>query len=215
VRILIAEDDAASRALLERLLVRWGHEVVVATDGAEAWAVLQQDDAPELAVLDWMMPKMDGLEICRRARGDERLRSLYVIILTARTQRNDLVEGLEAGADDYVTKPFEAGALRARLGVGARVVRLQRELRGRVSDLEQALSRVDQLHGLLPICSFCKKVRDDTHYWHRVEAYVEAHSAARFSHGVCPECLESRLKPELEEARRRRESGHEPEPPEE
>ena len=204
MRILIAEDDSASRALVERFLLRWGHEVVVATDGDEAWAVLQQDDPPELALLDWMMPGMDGIDVCRRARADERLRSLYIIMLTARTDREDLVHGLEAGADDYVTKPCEAGALRARLGVGVRVVALQRELKGRVKELEEALSRVDQLHGLLPICSYCKSVRDDSDYWHNVEAYVEAHSAARFSHGVCPTCLETRLKPELEDLKRRR-----------
>ena len=204
MRILVAEDDSASRALVERFLLRWGHDVVVATDGDEAWAALQQDDPPELALLDWMMPGMDGIEVCRRARADEQLRSLYIIMLTARTDREDLVQGLEAGADDYVTKPFEAGGLRARLGVGARVVALQRELKGRVRELELALSRVDQLHGLLPICCYCKSVRDDSDYWHNVEAYVEAHSAARFSHGVCPTCLETRLKPELEDFKRRR-----------
>ena len=106
-----------------------------------------------------------------------------------------------------MSKPFDAAVLRARLDVGARVLRLQRELQERVRDLEQALSRVDQLHGLLPICSYCKRVRDDKQYWHRVEAYVEAHSAARFSHGVCPDCYENELKPEMEKAKGRRASG--------
>jgi CheY-like chemotaxis protein len=207
MKVLIAEDDPPALELLEKVLGRWGYEVVTATNGEEAWAALRRDDAPALAILDWMMPDVDGLEVCRRLRADPRLRAVYVIILTARSDRDDLVLGLEAGADDYVSKPFDAAALRARLLVGSRVVKLQRELQERVLDLEQALSRVDQLHGLLPICSYCRKVRDDSHYWHRVEAYIEAHSAARFSHGVCPDCYERVLKPEMEEAKRRRAAG--------
>src|SRR5439155_1751234 len=123
-------------------------------DGAAAWDALQREDAPNLAILDWMMPGLDGLEICRRARGRTNARPLYIILLTARAQRQDTIDGLGAGADDFVTKPFDPAELRARVSVGVRVVELQRELAARIADLEAALARVDQLHGILPICSY-------------------------------------------------------------
>ena len=204
MRILIAEDDRVSRRLLESHLLKWGHEVVVVEDGGQALAALQRDDAPELAILDWMMPGMDGVEICRRIRAGGYSRPLHIILLTARISREDLVEGLEAGADDYVTKPFDPPELRARVRVGMRIIELQRDLQERVRELEEALAQVDHLQGLLPICAYCKKIRDDRNYWHQVESYVTARTAARFSHGICPDCLENVIKPQLEEGRRQR-----------
>ena len=204
MRILVAEDSPVSRFLLETHLKKWGHEPVMAVDGTAAWDVMQRDDAPALAILDWMMPGMDGLEVCRRARARTEAGPLYIILLTARTERQDTVDGLDAGANDFVTKPFDAGELRARVSVGVRVVELQGELAARIADLEQALARVDTLHGILPICSYCKKVRNDTDSWQQVEAYVSEHSAVRFNHGVCPECVKSVLQPELDELRRTR-----------
>jgi len=204
MRILIAEDDRVSRRLLESHLLKWGHEVVVVEDGGQALAALQRDDAPELAILDWMMPGMDGVEICRRIRAGRSSRPLHIILLTARIGREDLVEGLEAGADDYVTKPFDPPELRARVRVGMRIIELQRDLQERVRELEEALAQVDHLQGLLPICAYCKKIRDDRNYWHQVESYVTARTAARFSHGICPDCLENVIKPQLEEGRRQR-----------
>ena len=133
-------------------------------------------------------------------------RPLYIILLTARADRQDAIDGLGAGADDYVTKPFDAAELRARVSVGVRVVELQVEVAARIADLEEALARVDQLHGILPICSYCKKVRNDSDSWQQVEAYVSAHSAVRFSHWVCPECVKSVLQPELDELRQARAS---------
>ena len=206
MRILVAEDSSVSRFLLETSLKKWGHEPVTTVDGTAAWEALQRDDAPALAILDWMMPGMDGVEVCRRARARKDARPLYIILLTARTDRQDTVDGLGAGADDFVTKPFDAAELRARVSVGVRVVELQGELAARIADLERALARVDQLHGILPICSYCKKVRNDSDSWQQVEAYVSAHSAVRFSHGVCPECVKTVLQPELDELRRARAS---------
>ena len=202
MRILVAEDDPVSRRLLETHLKKWGHEPVTAMDGAAAWEWMQSEGAPALAILDWMMPGMDGLEVCRRARARTGGPPLYIILLTARATLQDTIDGLGAGADDFVTKPFDAAELQARVSVGVRVVALQHELAARIADLEQALARVDELHGILPICSYCKKVRSDGDSWQQVEAYVSAHSAARFSHGVCPECLETVMRPELEERRR-------------
>jgi len=199
MRILIADDDAVSRRLLERTLQDWGYEVAIARDGAEAWAALSGEDRPQLAVLDWMMPGLDGPELCRRTRAMDAQIPVYVILLTARAERADVVAGLEAGADDYVIKPFDRAELRARLHVGARVLQLQLSLADRVRELEDALSKVKLLQGLLPICAYCKRVRDDRNYWQQVENYVTDRSAARFSHSICPSCYEREVRPQLEE----------------
>lgn len=198
MRMLIAEDDPVSRRVLEATLMKWGHEVVVTCDGGEAWDALQREDAPSLAILDWMMPGMDGVEICRRARqAGGGLASLYIILLTAKGGKEDTIAGLEAGADDYLTKPFDRDELRARVQVAARVVELQHSLTSRLSELEEALSQVKQLQGILPICSYCKNVRDDQNYWQRVESYISDHSEARFSHSICPDCYETTVKSQL------------------
>jgi CheY-like chemotaxis protein len=202
--VLIAEDDPPSRRLLEATLRRWGHEVAVTTDGDEAWAALQRPEAPSVAILDWMMPGLDGVEICRRLRAQGSPTPPYVILLTANTRRADVVAGLEAGADDYVGKPFDHDELRARIIVAARVVELRRKLAERVRELETAMSRVKQLHGLLPICAYCKKIRDDRNYWQQVEQYVSAHSDAQFSHGICPQCYEQMIAPQLRAMREAR-----------
>jgi phosphoserine phosphatase RsbU/P len=193
MRILIAEDEPVARRLLQKSLERWGYDPVVCTDGTEALAGLMAPDGPAVAVLDWMMPGLDGLEVCRRVREAARPRQPYLILLTGRSRTEDVVAGLTAGADDYLTKPVHRGELEARLGVASRVVQLQERLAARVQELELALSRVRQLQGLLPICSYCKRVRDDKNYWSQVEHYIVEHLDVRFSHGICPSCLEAVL----------------------
>jgi CheY-like chemotaxis protein len=200
VRILIADDDEVSLAALEAVLARRGHSVVTAADGEEAWAVLAGENPPPVAVLDWEMPGADGPELCRRARADERLRGTYLILLTARGGRADVVDGLQAGANDYVTKPFHPAELGARVGVGLEVARLQAELAGRVRELEAALAQVRQLKGLLPICGYCKSIRDDQNYWHGVAEYLQAHSDVEFTHSICPGCWDQVVRPECERA---------------
>ncbi len=128
MRILIAEDDPVSRRLLETFLVKWGYDVVVAGDGAQAWKVLQREDAPKLVVLDWMMPGMDGVQVCCEVRNRADRPYVYIILLTAKGHKEDIIEGIEAGADDYLTKPFDAHELRARLRAGRRILDLQEEL---------------------------------------------------------------------------------------
>jgi DNA-binding response OmpR family regulator len=197
MKILIAEDDLVSRRLLEATLTRWGFETDVACDGAEAWERLRQPDAPRLAILDWMMPGLDGVEVCRRVRGLGDGNPAYLMLLTAKHTTADLVAGLDAGADDYIAKPFQREELRARVQVGVRVLRLQEALAGRVRELREALANVKQLQGLLPMCSYCKKIRDDSNYWQQVETYLCQHSAARFSHGICPDCWEHVVQPQV------------------
>lgn len=139
MRSLIADDDPVSRHLLEAFLVKLGYEVVVACDGAEAEAVLEQEDAPKLAILDWMMPVMDGVELCREIRKRPERPYVYIVLLTAKDRRQDILQGLEAGADDYLTKPFDAQELKARVRAGRRILDLQDELiRAREALREQA-----------------------------------------------------------------------------
>jgi DNA-binding response OmpR family regulator len=198
VRILIAEDDPVSRRVLEATLQKWGYQLTVTADGDEAWAALCADDPPHLVILDWMMPGMDGPEICSRLRQREDGGLFYIVLLTARSQPEDIVAGLEAGADDYVTKPFNREELRARVQTGQRIIRLQEKLGDRVRELERALRQVKTLHGLLPICAYCKRIREGEDYWQQVESYIQHHSDASFSHGVCPDCYERIVKPQLE-----------------
>jgi sigma-B regulation protein RsbU (phosphoserine phosphatase) len=198
MRILIAEDDPVSRLTLGAMLKKRGHEVLAVNDGAAAWEALQETTHPQLAILDWLMPGLDGLEVCRRVRATEALKGLYLILLTARDGQDHLIEGLQAGANDYVTKPFHPGELNARVNVGVHVVGLQSALEDRVRELEDALGRVQQLQGLLPMCSYCKSIRDDKDYWHRVEEYIADHSGAQLSHGICPNCWSTIVKPEFQ-----------------
>jgi len=188
VHALVAEDDRVTAEILSRTLKRWEFDVAVVSNGAEAWDHLRAATVPTLAILDWMMPEMDGPEVCRRVRAELPLANMYLMLLTARETRGDLVTGLNAGADDYVTKPFDPEELRARVQVGVRILTLQKNLAERVEELQAALSNVKQLRGLLPICSYCKRIRGDDQYWQQLEGYIAEHSDAQFSHGICPAC---------------------------
>lgn len=189
MRVLIAEDDATSRFLLQTTLTQLGYEVTVTRDGGEAWERLSLPDRPRLAVLDWMMPRMDGIEVCRRIRELGPSGYCYTVLLTAKSQSEDIVEGLEAGADDYLVKPFDRHELRCRLATGRRILDLEARLVDKVAELEAAASHVKQLEGLLPICMHCKSIRDDSDTWHRLESYFEKHAGASFSHALCDACM--------------------------
>lgn len=128
MKILVAEDDAVTLAGLKRKLKDWGYEVVAVSDGSVAWEELRREDAPQLLLLDWVMPGLDGIEICRRLSSQSEAPPRYIILLTARDNEEDIVAGLDAGADDYITKPFGNSELRARVNVGRRMVALQNEL---------------------------------------------------------------------------------------
>ena len=199
MKILIAEDDAVSRRVLEATLAKFGYDVVVAADGAEAWAALEGEDAPQLAILDWMMPEIDGVEICRRLRSIPSATPPYLILLTAKSGKENVVKGLDAGANDYLTKPFDRAELRARVQVGAHVLELQNNLADRVRELEDALAQVRQLEGLLPICSYCKKIRDEQNFWQGVDHYISEHTDVLFSHGICPDCYRDVIQPQLDQ----------------
>jgi sigma-B regulation protein RsbU (phosphoserine phosphatase) len=197
MRVLIAEDDTVTAARLRGLLGSWNYEVTAVARGGAALEILESTAPPELALLDWVMPEITGIDICQRLRAKPSAVPAYIILLTSKDASVDIVAGLEAGADDYLSKPFDPAELRARLRSGERIIDLQRRLLGHVQGLEDALANVRRLSGLLPICAYCKAIRDDSDYWHRVEEFVSDHSEAQFSHGICPDCLNTVVKQQL------------------
>lgn len=189
MKLLIAEDEPVALRLLTRLFEK-EYDLELAHNGEDAWNIVSRADGPRLAVLDWQMPGMDGTEICRRARR-ELPEPMYLLLVTAtRKSTKDVISGFGAGADDYVRKPFNADEMRARVAVGRRVLELQQSLADRVAELQDMLARVHTLEGLLPICSWCKRIRNDQNYWEQLESYLTEHSQATFTHGICPECCE-------------------------
>lgn len=189
MRILIAEDGLTSRTILSEVLKKQGHEVVEAKNGAEAWAVLLQPEAPALAILDWMMPEMDGLEVVRRIRALQTDRPPYLIMLTAKSEQADIVAGFEAGANNYLAKPVDPGLLIASVEVGRRTVEMQDELAAKADQLYHVLDQVKALRGIVPICANCKKIRDDQSYWNHAEFILRDDTEADPSHKLCPECM--------------------------
>jgi len=198
LRVLVAEDQPVERRLLTRFLERWGYDPVPCPDGDQAWGLIERAEAPHILMLDWSMPGMDGLDICRRLRQREDGQTSYVLMLTAKNEPEDQKEALEAGANDFVSKPFNPVVLEARVRNAARTLELQENLADRVAALEDALAKVKRLQGLLPICSYCKRVRSDENYWSQVEAYLAEHSEMRFTHSICPSCYEEKVEPQLE-----------------
>jgi DNA-binding response OmpR family regulator len=188
MKLLIADDDPSMRHLLTDVLSFVEAEVLVAHDG-DAAARLWLQECPQLVVTDWKMPGADGTALCRLIRETPGTDYTYVIMLTACESSEEIVKGLEAGADDYVVKPFHRDELVMRVKCGLRVLSLEGALSKRVTELQNALARVKVLEGLLPICSYCKKIRDDAGEWQGVEDYLGSHADVDFTHGICPACL--------------------------
>ena len=189
MHVLIADDDPVLRHALKAHLLRWKYDVVECADGGQAWRALQSPSPPPIAIIDWEMPGLDGPTLCGQLRDTPALATTYVILLTGKENPKDVISGLESGADDYIKKPFDWDELRARLQIGSRTVNLQHALAARVAELQEALAKVRKLSGLLPICAYCKSIRNDQDYWQQIETFVGAHSDAQFSHGICPQCM--------------------------
>ena len=198
LQVLVADDEPVSRTVVSAMLKKAGYPVILANDGEQAWKKLDSADSPSLALLDWEMPGLQGPEVVRRIRSRASQTPTYVILLTSRDSSADIVQGLRAGADDYVTKPANEDELIARVNVGARVVQLQLALEDRVRSLEEALANVKALQTLLPMCAYCKSIRNDQNYWEKVETYFSQHSNVSFTHSYCPNCYERFVRPELE-----------------
>ncbi len=151
--------------------------------------MVQGDEHFDMAILDWMMPHLSGVDVCEAIKRSPDRALTYVIMLTAKAGKDELAEAFERGADDYVNKPFNPIELQSRVGAGERIATLQTSLSRKVTELEEALEHVKLLQGILPICAWCKKVRDDGDYWHTVEEYISTNSEAEFSHSICPDCM--------------------------
>lgn len=169
--------------ILAQQLRKLGHDVSEASDGEEAWFCFRLQ-TPRLVITDLVMPKCNGLELCRRIRGIESPKYAYVIIITSQSAKVNYLDAMEAGADDFLPKPCEKDDILIRLRVAERLLQLT--------------NKVNQLEGLLPICSYCKKIRDGEKEWRPVEQYIHERSEATFSHGVCPECYERHMKPQMQ-----------------
>jgi DNA-binding response OmpR family regulator len=174
MKTLLVEDDREVREGLAVLLRLAGHDVVEAASGIEAWEHFQKDRF-SLVLSDWLMPQLDGLDLSRRIRATERPYYPYVILLTGLKGKDRFLQAMSAGIDDFISKPFDADELRAKLHVAERIVTLQ--------------DRVKRLEGILPTCMYCKKIRDEKQIWVSIEEYITERSLAEFSHGVCPDCL--------------------------
>ena len=192
--LLLAEDHATARIALKSLLEWKGFAVTAVADGQDALEILTSENAPSIALLDWEMPGMSGPDICRAVRSGLTGHYRYLIVITAREGEEDIAEALAAGADDFVRKPFGVPEVVARIRNGQRMLKLERNLSARITDLEHALETGRQLKRLLPICAYCKSIRDDTDYWQEIEQYIHKHTGTDFSHGICPGCMEKVLK---------------------
>lgn len=209
MKILIADDDAMTRIALRKNLGKWGYEVIEAKDGKTAWDIISGQSPPKLALLDWMMPEMEGVEICRQLDNNKDIPFIYTILLTIRNEKEDIAEGLDSGACDFLSKPVHTIELRSRIAVGVRLVEAENKISAQNKELTKSnteLSRINEelqlaleeiktLKGILPICSNCKKIRlensdpKNQNSWIILENYISRKTDAKFSHGLCPECM--------------------------
>ena len=199
MKVLAVDDDRVTLLTLRRLLEKFGYEALTATNGTEALKLFL-DHRPKMLITDWMMPEMEGPTVVKTIRAFAESEYTYIIMLTSRQDKDDMMAGMLAGVDEFLTKPIDPDQLRARLRVGKRIMLLQDSLGKRVRELEEELEHVKRLQGFLPICSYCKKIRDDENLWSQIEEYISNHQAnVQFSHSICPDCYESKVKP-MEEA---------------
>lgn len=189
MKVLIVEDDPVARVYIEASLAALDLETQTASDGEEALAIIESEPI-RLVVSDWMMPKMDGLELCRRvrARHDEYVYFILLSQMTASPENEDAA--IEAGVDDFLSKPVNPRELKIRLHVARRILEYS--------------ARIQKLESFIPICSYCKKVRDDQNYWQRIESYINERTGSEFSHSVCPDCYQTEIVPQLEALKKMR-----------
>ena len=183
--ILVVDDQPANLKVLLSFLQAHNFQIYIADNGLRALKILSKV-CPDLILLDVMMPDIDGFETCRRIKMNQHLEQVPVVFITSLDSVEDKMAGFAAGGVDYITKPFQQAEVLAR-------VKTHIMLRKREQELQQALAEIKTLTGILPICSYCKKIRSDEGYWQQVEEYISKHSSAMFSHGLCPECYQKEL----------------------
>ena len=179
MKILIAEDEPVAAKILQRALESFGHQVILTSDGREAWETFDRDPV-RLVVSDWLMPGLDGLEFCKNIRARPKTPYTYFILLTSQETRPENYDlATDAGVDDFLTKPIDRPTIRMRLRVAERIMRFTTE--------------IHQLKDLIPICAYCRKIRNDGNYWQQVEVYINEQTGSNFTHGICPTCSKALL----------------------
>ena len=194
-RILIVDDEEMLLLYLSKRLKKHNYDVVTCLSGEEALEKVKAFDF-DVVILDVILPGIDGYEVCRRLKSDKKTSGIMVLILSVRKTVEERLKGYEVEADDYITKPYDPEELLAKIRILLRLKNALDERDRIIHKLQEALSKVKTLSGLLPICSSCKKIRDDRGYWKQIEDYIREHSPANFSHSICPECAK-RLYPEF------------------
>lgn len=184
MKILMVEDDPIASVVLRAALQSLGHEVTAATDGLAAWERLATNPH-RVVISDWMLPGLDGLELCRRIRAKQTDYTYFILLSSLTTGGDNLSQAIAAGVDDFLSKPVKTAELQARLHVAERILGYATQVR--------------QLQEILPICGYCRKIRDDQNYWSQVEDYLGKQAGVNFSHGVCPDCYNRVLVPQLKE----------------
>lgn len=184
MKILIVEDDVIAATMLDGALRALGHETAIAADGLKGWT-LAQANGHRVIISDWRMPGMDGLELCRRLRERGGDYIYFILLSSVTTTGENLDQAMQAGVDDFLAKPAKIPELKARLHVAARILNYA--------------TQIQQLESFIPICSYCKNVRDDKNYWNQIENYIKARTGSSFSHGICPACYEKVMVPQMRE----------------
>ncbi len=197
IEILVVDDDPDILFATARVVRKAGYPVVEASSGGECLQKIRESK-PDILLLDVLLPDAEGPDICRRIKGDADLKSIYVILISGvRTASDDQADGLDGGADGYIARPISNRELVARVRAMERILTAERERDRLIVRLQDALAKVKTLSGMLPLCSYCKNIRDDEGYWNQIEAYIAKHSDAEFSHSICPDCAEKHF-PEMD-----------------
>ena len=191
IQILIVDDDPEVLFATARIVKADGYPVLTAASGEECLK-LAGEQKPDLILMDVVLPDINGVELCRRIKSDPELKSIFVVLISgAKISSDEQADGLDDGADGYITRPISNKELRARVNAMVRILKTERERDQVIAELQAALSKVKQLSGMLPICSHCKKIRDDKGYWKQIESYIQTHSETEFSHSICPVCAKT------------------------
>ncbi len=201
--ILIVDDTPENLQMLSDMLISQQYNVRLAPNG-ELALLNARNTPPDLILLDINMPGMSGFEVCEKLKADPSTADIPVMFISALNEARDKVEAFRLGGVDYITKPFSFREVLARVSTHLKISHLQKQLTARIAELEEALSQVKQLEGMLPICSYCRRVRDDHDYWQQVETYIADRTDASFSHGICPDCYETKVIPQLEALKKNR-----------
>jgi response regulator RpfG family c-di-GMP phosphodiesterase len=190
IKILIVDDDSDVLFATSRIVKSEGYQVINASSGAEC-RDLAQKHHPDLILLDVMLPDIEGPELCKEMKSDPLLKGIFIILISGmKTSSAEQADGLDVGADGYIARPISNQELKARVKAMVRILIAERERDRLIQELQKALLKIRELSGLLPICSHCKKIRDGKGYWNQIEAYIQDHSEAAFSHSICKECAE-------------------------